>query len=347
MSPRALIGHAVFLVAALAFAWVQGHRVEEKKGGPTSTVLLDAKKGDVVKVVYTWPKGSSTVESKGADNARTVVVDLSREVEKKPEKKPANKPAAADAGPATESADAGTAQEAPPAREEVKFPGGHGVIRSLETFEPLKTRRTLGEEDAARLKAMGLDKPERSITVTTKSGKSVTLDVGESAYGGQGRYARVKGDSVVHLLEPAAVTGFEGSPETLMERRVVTADIDEIEGYSVRFGDKTAAFVQKDREQSAKRKFYEKDKADPSEPGGKLMTTLRNLRATKVADARSAGSAVATFDVDVAGRPQQKVEILERVDGTGHLVKSGDWLFEISETQSKDLLDDLAALWAS
>ena len=50
MTPRALLGHVVFLVAALGFAWWQANKEETKEGGPTSTTLLDAKKGDVVKI---------------------------------------------------------------------------------------------------------------------------------------------------------------------------------------------------------------------------------------------------------------------------------------------------------
>jgi hypothetical protein len=320
---------------------MQANKVEEKQGGPSSVTLLDAKKGDVVKVVYTWPKGTSTVTSKGKEAARAVVVDVARDVDppKKPEPKKDPKKDAPDAGPAEEAP--------PPVKETAKFPGGKTVASSLEAFEPLKSRRTLGEVDADRLKAMGLEKPERSLTVTTANGKTLTLEIGESSYGGQGRYARVKGEKVVHLLDPAVTSGFEGGADTLMEKRVVTANIEEIAGYTARFGDKDASFTQLDREQSAKRKWVAAgDKAqEANEAAGKLMSTLRNVRATKLADAKSAGSAVATFVIDVAGRDKQKIEILERTDGEGHLASVDGWLFEISDTQGKELLDDLAAVF--
>jgi hypothetical protein len=322
MTPRALIGHALFLAIALGFAWSQANREETKEGGPTSVTLLDAKKGEVSKVVYTWPKGTSTIESKGKDAARVAVMSVSREVEK-------NKP---DAGPET-------------TKEEAKFPAGHGVIASLEAFEPMKSKRTLGEVPSERLKAMGLDKPERSVVVTA-GGKTVELELGESAYGGQGRYARVKGQTAVHLLDSAVSTGFEGGADSLMEKRVVVANVEEITGYGARYGDKDGSYVQWDREQASKRRFTPKD--DPSstnEAPGKLMTTLRNLRATKLADPKIAASAVATFVVETTGRDKQKVDVLERTDGEGHVIATDGWLFEINETQGKELLDDLQALW--
>lgn len=337
MSAKSLGAHALFLVVALVFAWVQAHGVEEKKGGPTSTTLLDAKKGEVKKLDYQWPKGTSSVEPKGKDEARTAVMTLSREIDA---------PKAKDAGP-----DAGPANTTPATtHEDAKFPAGKSVMTSVEAFEPLKTRRTLGDVDAERLKAMGLDKPERSLTVTTTSGQTVALEIGEASYGGQGRYARVKGQSAVHLLDSAVVTGLEGGADTLMEKRIITANLEEIVGYAARFGDKTGEYVQRDREQSAKRKFVAKgsqggDGDVEGEAPGKLMTTLRNLRAVKVADPKLAASAVATLSVDVVGRDKQKIEVLERTDGAGHLVSTGGWLFELSETQSKELLEDLGALF--
>ena len=47
MSPRTLWFHVVAAALALLFAYGQAHKQEENKGGPTSVVLLDAKKGAV------------------------------------------------------------------------------------------------------------------------------------------------------------------------------------------------------------------------------------------------------------------------------------------------------------
>lgn len=367
MTSRALITHLIFAALALGFAWRQANAVQEKGGGPSSMVLLDAKAGDVSEVTYTWAKGSSRVSSTGAEAARRIVVDLEREVEPKKDDKAKKDGQEAKSGtdgkPAEETksdqqntdgktagaeAAPGAASESLPpvlSRERSRFPGGKGVSGALEGLEPLKTRRTLGPVDEERLKAMGLAAPERTLTVTTKSGQTLVLEMGESAYGGQGRYARVKGDAVVHLLEPGVVTGLEGSAESLMEKRILSADVENIEAFAARSGDKEKSFVHLEREQAAKRRFVPKeDPASTETEPGQLITTLRNLRAQKlVADEKSAGSVVASVRVDIEGRGPVGIEVLERADGAGHLVRTEGWTFEISQTQGKELLEDLDA----
>ena len=347
MSFRTLTAHALFALAAVLAAWWLAHRVEEKKGGPTSVVLLDAKKGEVKSIAYQWPKGSSTVTPSGSGDARRATVEVSRTVDPKktPPKKDDKKAAGADGGVADAGA-AGTPEPEPqPTREEARFPGAKAVLTSVESLEPLKTRRSLGEVDAGRLKEMGLESPERTLTITTASGQKLVLEIGESSYGGQGRYARKQGDRVVHLIESSLVTGLEGGVDTLMEKRILLPEAEKVLGFEVRHGDKGAAFVHVERSQSAKRYFAAKD--DPgtkSEEAGAVMKTLRDMRATKLATKNQAGSAVATVVIDVEGSGGNALELVERVDASGYLVKSGDWLFEISETHGKELLEDLGAL---
>lgn len=356
MSMRTLMAHASFALVAVVCAWLLAHRVEEKKGGPSSVTLLDAGKGDVQKVTYTWPKGTSTVTSVGSAEARRAIVDVERTIDakkpdpKKPDpkkdKKPdAKKDAKADAGPVT-ATDAGTAAEPEPAptREQARFPGAKQVLTAIGALEPLKTRRTLGEVDAGRLKEMGLAEPERILVVTGKSGATLTLEIGESSYGGQGRYARKQGDAAVHLIDAALVTGLEGGPDTLMEKRILTAEPDKVIGFEVRHGDRSGAFVHVDRSQSATRFFAPRDdRAAKSEEAAAVMKTLRDVRATKMASAQAAGSAVAAVDIEIEGG-KVTLAVLERVDAAGHLVKVDDWLFEISETQGKELVEDLDRL---
>jgi hypothetical protein len=346
MSPRALVVHALLCAVAVVFAWRLAHRVEEKQGGPSSITLLDAAVGDVVTVEYRWPRGTTKATSAGSGKDRVVTIDLAREIE--PPKEKPKKKTAGDAGPA--AVDAGAPADGVPLEkkhEEARFPAGKSVLSGFEALEPLKTRRTLGEVDAGRLKAMGLEAPERSLVVVTKSGKKLELEIGEASFGGQGRYARVKGDSTVHLLEGALATGFEGAADTMMEKRILPVQVEEVRGYRARLGGKLGSYVHRDRQQTAKRKLVPVD--DPTstadEPG-KVLTTLRNLRGQKLVTAPTlAGSAVASFEVDVVDKQAPvTIEVLERTDGAGHLVRADAWTFELTETQSKELLDDLEAL---
>jgi len=351
MSRTTLWLHAALCVLALGFAWRTAHTEKEKKGGPSVTVLIDADKGDVVAVDYTWDKGSTKTVVAGSAKMRSAVVDVDREVPKKaPPKKKDDK---------NDKDDKDTKDQAPAAlveeaaeREKATLPGGKNVITAIEALEPLKTLRTLGVVDDARLAAMGLQPALRSLTVTTKK-KTLVLELGEASYGAQGRYARVKGDAVVHLIDAAIVTGLEGGADSLLEKRLLTAELDAINGFAVKStkkdSEKVAAFIHVDKDQASTRYFAKKD--DPGskdEAAGKLMTSLRNLRGNKLYTG-DAGEVVAAFVVDVAGAAVT-IEIVERADNAaadsavGYVARVGRWVYELTATQSKELFDDVSAL---
>ncbi len=346
MTRTTLLFHTVLCVAALGFAWQSAHTAKAKKGGPSAVVLLDAEKGDVESLTYTWDKGVTRTVVGGTAKSRSAVVDVDREVppKKEPPKKPATKdePAEAPVEPAAEKA---------AEREQASVPAGKNVMTAIEALEPLKTKRTLGVVDDARLEAMGLKTPLRTLEVKTRAGKTLTLELGEQSYGAQGRYARVKGDATVHLVDAAIATGLEGGPDQLLEKRLITADLETIGGFQLKAGEKTGAWVHVDKDQPSRRYFGKRDDpASKEDAAGKLMTTLRNLRGTRLASAEAtqkAGNAVAAFSVDVAGTPVV-IQLLERGD-TGApdgamLARVGRWLYELTATQTKELLDDVDAI---
>ena len=341
--------HIGLCVVALGFAWRGAHAVRERTG-PSSTVLLAADEGDVVDVAYAWDKGTTHVRR----DAGALVVDLDRELPAKPAKlakdDKKNDTKSEQENDQTKDGDQPAPVVAPPAptREKLRFPGGRPVDNALKALEPLRSKRTLGVVDDARLAAMGLAQPTRTLTVTTKSGRSVTLELGETSFGAQGRYARVKGDNVVHLIDAAVMSGVEGGPDTLLEKQPLTAELDEVRAYAVKAGDRTASFVHVARAQPAKRYFARRDDGETKdEAATKLLGTLRNLRGTKLADdatGAAAGAVVAAFAVDVGG--PVTVEIVERGDGAGHLVRVKPWTWELSATQARELLDDVDAVFA-
>ena len=345
MTRGTLYLHVLLCALALGFAWQQAHKEKEKKGGPSSVVLLDAEKGDVTGLAYTWDKGSTKTVISGKADVRSAVVDVDREIPKKapPKKKD-------DHG--KEEAPAAIANEPPPEREAVTIPGGKNVLSAVEAIEPLKTKRTLGVVDDARLDAMGLKTPLRTLTVTTKK-KTLVLELGEQSYGAQGRYARVKGDNVVHLVDAAIATGLEGGADTLLEKRVITADLENIAGFSVKSAAKNGAWSHVDKDQVSTRYFAKRDEPGvKDEAAGKLMTTLRNLRGSKLAAKEvvaALGAVVVSFAVDVDDAGAIVIDVVERGDVSDdqkstHVVRVGRWVYELTATQAKELLDDVEAL---
>ena len=95
MTRAALWLHVLLCGVALCFAWQSAHEVKVKKGGPSSVVLLEAAKGDVVDVLYTWDKGSTHTTLEGSDKARAAIVEDDREVPAPKEKEPKKADAAA------------------------------------------------------------------------------------------------------------------------------------------------------------------------------------------------------------------------------------------------------------
>lgn len=364
MSPRALLAHMAFAALALAFAWQRAHTAAAKDGGPSSMILLDARAGDVAAVTYTWPQGSTRVTPAGTAPVRSAVVEIDRVLDApKDQKKPGSrapsneaskdgKAGEATAGANGPQAEADGGQAGPPAsiaapaeREQARFPGGKTVLASVESLEPLKTRRTLGAVDEARLRAMGLESSQRTLTVTTTSGRSITVDVGEQAYGGQGRYARVRGDDVVHLLEPAVVTGLEGTLDSLLEKRIVTADVADLVSYKVASSGQEKTFLHAHRDQPQKRRFVPQDDTSSTDDRpGKLMASLRNLRGTKLVNEAelTAASVTAVVRLELEDRAPLVAELLERGDA-GYAVKVGSWAWQVSETQARELLGDITA----
>jgi hypothetical protein len=333
--------HVALCAAALAFAWTSAHQVAEKQGGPSSVTLLAAAAGDIVGASYRWDKGSTVTTLSGTGAARHALVKVDREL-------PAKKPAKADAKDGADPKAGAEAAAVPaaiaelPERETGTIPGGKTVLAAIAGLEPCKTKRSLGVVDDVRLEAMGLKNPLRSLEVKTASGQSLVLEIGEASYGAQGRYARVKGQPEVHLIDTAIVTGLEGGIDALLEKRALTAELETITGYSVVVGAKSGAFTHVDREQVSTR-FFAIDGVK-KEAAGKLMTTLRNLRGSKLAsaDASTAAGAVVKVVVDTTGGPVT-IEMVERGAGEGNLLRTGGFVYEITATQARELQDDVDA----
>jgi hypothetical protein len=361
MTRAGMWSHIALCAVALSFAWVSAHRVAEKKGGPSSVTLLDVEPGEIAKVTYRWDKGQTETTLSGAGAARRATVKVDRQLppkkpddkkpdDKKPDdKKPDDKKPD---GPQPDThvptdASVPPADVAEPTREVAVIPGGKVVLTAVAALEPLKTKRTLGPvDDAERLTAMGLSPPVRRLEVTAGA-RSLTLEIGEASFGAQGRYARVVGSRDVHLIDGAIVTGLEGGVDALLEKRLVPAELDAIVGFTVRRGDKTAAFVHVDRDQASVRFVASKD--DPTtkkEAAGKALSTLRNLRGNALVSADVAAQAtsiVAAAVIETETGPLF-VELVERGDQPGSFVlRSGGTSYEATATQARELQDDLDA----
>jgi len=326
--------HAGLLGVALIVAYLVWTGKPDDQAEQPVVVALDP--ADIVSVTYHWPEGENKLLPEGKGNERSVLVQSAVDA-----KKPTSQPSSA---PASQPASAPASQ--PVERERAQFPAGSSVLKSLEAMAPLKVLRVLGDVETARLGQMGLSSPQRTLTVDAGS-KSYALEIGDTTYGGQGRYARLRGKPEVYLIANATVLGLEGPAPRLMEWRLLPTELEHIVAIDVKSGSRNGAFVQVERAQESKRHFA--PAATPEERSDEatnLVGKLRGLRATKyLTEAPAPGSATeaATFAVKLDNGAPVTLQVLERVDGKGYSVRAGRWLAEVAEAQARELVEGAAA----
>jgi Domain of unknown function (DUF4340) len=245
----------------------------------------------------------------------------------------------------------GDANAAPPVREVADGPGGKAVTTSISSLEPLSAKRALGVMTDAQLASMGFSPVLRTLEVTA-GGKTLQLDVGEAAYGDQGRYVRRRGDNVVFLVDGALVKGLEGGSDTLLERRLVVFDVDKIASVSIEVQDRKAQFSQADADVTgARRLVLVKDGIATTEANDRAndaLTSLRNVRATKLASpdvARTAGPVVVRFEIESSTQQRRTVVMSGRTDAEGYLaavtqVGGAVVVYELTTTTGKKIVDE-------
>ena len=99
------------------------------------------------------------------------------------------------------------------------------------------------EDKPADLSAYGLAKPALEIQITPKSGKTVTLDIGDDTPTNSGAYAKVSSDPHVYAIGSFVKSSVDKKPDDLRDKRLLTFDQDKLtavelnsKGQAVQFG---------------------------------------------------------------------------------------------------------------
>lgn len=343
-----VIAHAALLLVGALLSYLAWNRPEG--GGAEKAVVLAAlEKKDLEELRFSWPEGELALRPLGKGDDLSWAVTLTYEKEQKDDAAQGGADDEAQENAQGEAQDAGpdaVAEEAPKkVRVTESFPGGRSVERAVDGLTPLRARRSLGKIAADRLEAMGLDKPERTLSVKAK-GKTWTFRIGDATYGDQGRYAQLEGSDEVLLLEGAAVRGLEGSPVRLMESRLVILESEAITAMTLTSGERRASFRHVEREQPKKRHFVHEDAPEQrSEEAAGLLSTLRGLRATKFVDesALSGATLRATVTLARAKGDPLTVTLYEVAGGSDFLVQAGPWIADVPAARARNLLDDISA----
>lgn len=101
--------------------------------------------------------------------------------------------------------------------QDARFPLDTGMITGIEeTLSELIALRSFENKDGAA--AYGLEEPSMWLEATTSGGESFTLNIGNTAGSGAGRYASVSGSEMIYTVEDEVVSAFS---YTLTELAVV------------------------------------------------------------------------------------------------------------------------------
>lgn len=347
---RSALLHGLFMCAAAALAsyvWID--RWTPRGDWP---VLLAADVDELLSVTYRWPNGSTLVTREGKGKARVYVVTLTRSYDPAAEQRAAaamNDPKnrlAMKTGADPKQIEKAAIDSAPAGAlsiETLTFPPGLFSIAGIQKLTPLRARRGLGDIGADERKTMGLESPQRSLTVSARN-REVTLDIGNETFGGQAYYAKPRGGNDVYLIDAELIRTFETTPRSMMDSRIVTVPLSDVVGLELEIDGRKAEFVQKNKDQFRARFFTRKgDPEKKSEAVDGLNSTFVGLKASEFLAVAPPGTVQAVIRFLRDGAEPHEVRVQRNDDGSGFTIVSGRWIASLPEADARKILEEIRA----
>ncbi len=242
MNARGVTLQAGFAIVGLVAAFLVWQR--EPEGMPGEVTVLDISKRALERVRYDDEKRFVEL-FRGADEELWV-----RLGDKPPPPPPPG--AVADGGVADggvvgpadggtpDSADAGTQATPPPPPRELR---GNEMAKNLfARLAPLKANRALGELDAKKQEELGLTQSQRKL-VLTANGREHAFTLASPMGAAWGSPYLRREDGRVFLLGPSILPDLEGASTRLVDRRMHTFDLGEVETFTVSTNAQARTFV--------------------------------------------------------------------------------------------------------
>jgi hypothetical protein len=217
----------------------------------------------------------------------------------------------------------------------------------LASFSPLKGVRSLGKLAGERLKELGLESPEGTVTLLS-GGKETVLQVGDATYGTGNRYV-LAADGTVSLVQATLLSSLRHGAAALQDKSVLGVKPTDVERVVIEAGSRRREAVQRNRE-SEKEAFF----ADPGAPDQKLetltnwMDRVLKLRIMDVGQPAPEGAATLRVTFHHGGAASA-VALFAATDDSATATVDGDRFagpVRLSKVNVDTILSDLDAVFA-
>jgi hypothetical protein len=200
-----------------------------------------------------------------------------------------------------------------------EYPADQEAVNQLVTAADNVSQDRVVEDKLSDPKTYGFDDPSLKIDVTTKSGKTTKLIIGDDAPANAGSYAMVEGDPKVYTVAAYVKTGLNKTYNDLRDKRLLNFDQDKLSRVELTAKKQTEEFGRdKDQWQIVKPKPLRADGSQVDDVIRKLRdvkmdTSLSDEDAKKAAAAFASGTSVAVAKfTDPSGT--QTIEIRKNKD---------------------------------
>lgn len=233
MTGRGLAITGGLAIVGLAIAYGTWQREPERAAG--EVIVVDASKGDLGSVHFEDENISVDV-SRGNETGGSGVW---LKVQDKTPVTPPKAPAAANSAPPA----------APPAKPRPlrELRGDEPAEKLLTAFAPFRSPRAFGVLDAKKLKELGLEDAKKKLVVTAR-GQTRSFVIGQPSQGAGENYLRDTADNRVYLMPRQLLTDLQGALFRLVDRKLHTFKIAEVDRLVITSNGKSRQFVVKDNQ---------------------------------------------------------------------------------------------------
>lgn len=229
MTGRGLATTGGLAIVGLAIAYGTWQREPERAAG--EVIVVDASKGDLGSVHFEDENISVDVTRGGEAGVSGVWLKVQDKTPVTPPKAPA----------ATNSA--------PPAKPRPlrELRGDEPAEKLLTAFTPFRSPRAFGVLDAKKLKELGLEDAKKKLVVTAR-GQTRSFVIGQPSQGAGENYLRDTGDNRVYLMPRQLLTDLQGALFRLVDRKLHTFKIADVDRVVITSNGKSRQFVVKDNQ---------------------------------------------------------------------------------------------------